>query len=309
MHIPKIFSNLFKDQFTAGSLFSGVGGFDLGFELAGMSIKWQVENDPYCQKILAKHWPRVARYGDIHNVGKRNLEPVNLIFGGFPCQPYSHAGKRRGTEDNRHLWPEMLRVITELQPTWIVGENVPGIIPLFLDQALFDLENQGYKTEQVVLPACAFNAPHRRDRLFIMAYSKHNTDSRPADRFSGKENSKAERIGEAYNPTRESSRTGSIRISGKGYENVAYAKRGNRGSRFSWWERSMGNAKRKNRFYPRGSSNGGRQWWEVEPGMGRMVDELPSRLDRLRTLGNAVVPQVAQHIGEIILQANEEMFK
>ncbi len=151
-----------------GSLFAGIGGFDLGLERAGMECAWQVEIDEYCTKVLTKHWPNVPKYGDIRDVGK-DLETVDLICGGFPCQPFSVAGKRKGTADDRHLWPEMLRVISELKPTWVLGENVPGIINIFLDQALSDLEAEGYSTEAYVLPACAFDAPHRRDRLFIVA--------------------------------------------------------------------------------------------------------------------------------------------
>lgn len=101
---------------TFGSLFSGIGGFDLGLERAGMVCKWQVENNEFCQKVLTKHWPNVSRFGDIKNVTKEQLEPVDLICGGFPCQPFSQAGKQRGKADDRYLWPEMLRVIRELKP-------------------------------------------------------------------------------------------------------------------------------------------------------------------------------------------------
>ena len=153
-----------------GSLFAGIGGLDLGLERAGMECAWQVEIDDFCQRVLTKHWPDVPKYKDVRDVGKENLEAVDLIAGGFPCQPFSVAGKQRGEKDDRHLWPEMLRVITELKPTWVLGENVPGIIPIFLDEAISDLEDQGYTCETFVLPAVAFDAPHRRDRLFILAY-------------------------------------------------------------------------------------------------------------------------------------------
>src|SRR3990172_13197899 len=105
-----------RETLTVGSLFAGIGGFDLGLERAGFQIKWQVEKDEWCKKILEKHWPGVRRYKDIHEVGAHNLEAVDLICGGFPCQPFSIAGKRKGEEDDRHLWPEMLRVISELKP-------------------------------------------------------------------------------------------------------------------------------------------------------------------------------------------------
>ncbi len=157
---------------TVGDLFSGIGGFSYGLELAGgFETKWFVENDPFCNKILAKHWPNVKRYGDIKDVGKANLEPVDLICGGFPCQPFSVAGKRKGKEDDRFLWPEMLRVISELRPRWVIGENVPGIVGVVLDQVLSEMESIGYEVQPLIIPACAVNAPHRRSRVWIIAHN------------------------------------------------------------------------------------------------------------------------------------------
>ena len=152
---------------TVGSLFAGIGGFDLGLERAGFEIKWQVEIDPFCNKILAKHWPNVKRYGDIKNVTK--LEPVDLICGGFPCQPFSCAGKQRGKEDDRYLWPEMFRVIQETKPTWVIGENVTGFINLGLDDCISDLERAGYAVQPFIIPACAVGAPHRRATIMSRA--------------------------------------------------------------------------------------------------------------------------------------------
>ena len=157
-----------------GSLFAGIGGLDLGLERAGMECAWQVEIDEFCQKVLTKHWPHVPKFGDIRDVGRKNLEKVDLIAGGFPCQPYSNAGKQKGTADDRHLWPEMFRVIQELRPTWVLGENVPGIIKIFLDQAIADLEGEGYTCEPFVLPAVGFDADHQRHRLFVIAYDESN---------------------------------------------------------------------------------------------------------------------------------------
>ena len=154
---------------TVGSLFSGIGGFDLGLERAGMVIKWQVEIDDFCNKVLEKHWPNVNRYRDIKELRGDELEPVDLICGGFPCQPFSAAGKRRSKEDDRYLWPEMLRVIRAVRPNWIIGENVAGIVSLALDDVLSDLENEGYACQSFIIPACAVNAPHRRDRVWIIA--------------------------------------------------------------------------------------------------------------------------------------------
>jgi len=190
---------------TFGSLFSGIGGFDLGLERAGMVCKWQCEIDPFCTKVLTKHWPDVPKYGDIKELRGDELEPVDLICGGFPCQPFSTAGQRQGTEDDRYLWPEMLRVITELQPPWVIGENVAGIVSMalehlpaqvesrtlsgntdydiysavlsrqeimLLDRVCQDLEAQNYEVQPILIPACSLNANHLRYRVWIIANSE-----------------------------------------------------------------------------------------------------------------------------------------
>lgn len=154
-----------------GSLFAGIGGFDLGLERAGMEVRWQVENNSWCQRVLAKHWPNVTRYGDIKQVDWHTIEPVDLVCGGFPCQPFSLAGKRRGTEDDRYLWPEVVRCLDAVRPTWFLGENVPGIIKVALDQVCADLEALGYTVQPVCIPACAVDAPHQRQRVWILAHA------------------------------------------------------------------------------------------------------------------------------------------
>ena len=269
-----------------GSLFSGIGGIDLGLERAGMTCAWQVEKDKFCTKVLTKHWPDIPKYGDIRNVGKENLRTVDLIAGGFPCQPFSNAGKRRGTEDDRHLWPEMLRVIQELKPTWVLGENVPGIIPLFIDQAIDDLEAEGYTCETFVLPAAAFDAPHKRDRVFVISHTK-KTRLEICKGISGnaeKEFSPVERGHSKFLSDANSNQPGETnrangRMDGKQQQET--------GAEYSWCELS------------------------VEPTIHRVDDGVPGRLDRLRklrikALGNAVVPQVAEHIGHIIMKADEQ---
>jgi len=157
-----------------GGLFSGIGGFELGLTWAGMEIAWMVEINEFCQKVLKKHWPTVPIYGDIKSVTKEELGSVDLICGGFPCQPFSQAGKQRGKDDDRYLWPEMLRVIRELKPRWIIGENVAGFINMELENAFADLEGEGYKVEAFVLPAYSVGAPHQRDRIWIVAYPYQN---------------------------------------------------------------------------------------------------------------------------------------
>ena len=160
-----------------GSLFSGIGGFDLAAEWMGWENVFHCEWNPFGQKVLKHYWPKAKSYGDITTTDFTiHRGEVDIITGGFPCQPYSQAGKRKGKADDRHLWPEMLRAIREVQPRWIVGENVSGLLNwsrgLVLDEIKADLEAAGFEViPPLVLPACAVNAPHRRDRVWIVAYS------------------------------------------------------------------------------------------------------------------------------------------
>jgi len=153
-------------------LFSGIGGFALAARWNGYRTVGFCDCEPYAQAVLKKHWPDVPCYKDIREVRGDLYAGVTLLTGGFPCQPFSVAGKQRGKTDDRYLWPEMLRVIREARPAWIVGENVAGIVNLALDRIHSDLEAQDYEVESFIIPACAVNAPHRRDRVWIVANSK-----------------------------------------------------------------------------------------------------------------------------------------
>ncbi|MFT3686385.1 MAG: DNA cytosine methyltransferase [Phycisphaerales bacterium] len=157
-------------------LFSGIGGFSLGLECAGFQTAAFCEIDPFCRSVLARHWPATPIYHDIHQLTARRLHHdrithIDLICGGYPCQPFSVAGKQRGENDPRHLWPQMHRLIREFRPRWVVCENVRGHVELGLDTVLDDLESLGYTAWPFVVPACAVGAPHRRDRLWVVAHT------------------------------------------------------------------------------------------------------------------------------------------
>lgn len=174
---------------THASLFSGIGGFDLAAEWAGWTNMFNCEIDGFCRKVLKYHFPNAQQYADIRTTDFTVWRGrIDVLTGGFPCQPFSLAGKRRGTEDDRYLCPEMLRAIREIRPEWVVGENVYGFVNwskgLVFEQVCADLENEGYAVQPFILPACAVDAPHRRDRVWIVA---HRDDA-------GSENSREERF-------------------------------------------------------------------------------------------------------------------
>ena len=150
-------------------LFSGIGGFALAAKWNGYRTVGFCDNEPYAQAVFKKHWPDVPCHKDIREVRGELYAGVTLLTGGFPCQPFSDVGRKRGQADDRYLWPEMFRVICGARPTWVLGENVAGIKNMALDQALSDLEGKDYQVQSFVIPACAVNAPHRRDRVWICA--------------------------------------------------------------------------------------------------------------------------------------------
>jgi len=168
---------------THGSLFSGIGGFDLVAELAGWTNVFNCEIDPFCQKVLNYHFPNSIQHADIKQTDFTGYNgTIDVISGGFPCQPFSLAGRRKGTNDERYLWGEMLRAIREIQPRWVVAENVFGIINwsegMVFEQVCLDLETQGYQVQPFVLPACGVNAPHRRYRVWFVATKNSDTNGR-----------------------------------------------------------------------------------------------------------------------------------
>ena len=168
-----------KNVLTHASLFSGIGGFDLAAHAMGWANVLHCEINPFCRKLLTYYWPEATSYHDITQTDFTiHRGEIDILTGGFPCQPFSLAGKRKGTADSRHLWPQMLRAIKEIQPRWVVGENVRGIVNwsggLVFEQVQADLETEGYEIFPFLLPACAVNAPHRRDRIWFVAYRYGN---------------------------------------------------------------------------------------------------------------------------------------
>jgi len=276
-------------------LFSGIGGFSLGLERAGMETVAFCEIDPFCQKVLAKHWPDVPIFDDIKTLKGVQLESIDVICGGYPCQPFSQAGKRLGKEDHRHLWPEYLRLIRELRPRWIIGENVAGHISMGLDKVLSDLEGEGYAWGAFVIPAVAVDAKHRRDRVWIVA-NAIGTGSGRAQTRSNNRNAEAKR--ESLSKINRQAYTGHFRTSG---ETMADSKGKPERSRLCESEQK---GKRRGRpAYSRGE-----EWkpWSTEPAVGRVANGVPSRVDRLKCLGNAVVPQIVEVIGRAVLEIEND---
>jgi DNA (cytosine-5)-methyltransferase 1 len=369
-------------------LFSGIGGFSLGLEATGGFETVQfVENEPWCQKILAKNFPGVPIAGDIREY---DGQKADIVVGGFPCQPFSVAGKRKGTRDDRHLWPEMLRVIKACKPRWVIGENVRNLTSIqdgmVFEQVCTDLENENYEVQPFVIPASAVNAPHQRYRVWIVAHSDSirnqsnlretsrkgqnektsNTESssrsnggsalsgssrdekqstnvansksnqevselRTTESEHDKRNSRMESTSSSNGQSvRESSKDVANSESSKSRKQTKWEKgkdsqRGSNDSRGFERERpkdvadskiSERDALQTNREYGettpqevfRDRSGIQRQtsWWSSEPRVGRVAYGVSDKVDRLKGLGNAIVPQIAYQIGLAILQAEDE---
>jgi len=227
---------------TFGSLFSGIGGIDLGLERAGMQCRWQSEIDPYASRVLAKHWPDIPNLGDVTKIDWRNVERTDVVAGGYPCQPFSVAGRRQGANDPRHLWPYFRNAICVLRPRYALLENVPGHLSLGFGHVLADLAKLGYDCRWDCIPAASIGAPHRRNRLFAIATDTNQPRSQRRPRTT-----------------------------------------------FQAWPNPKRHVRQGN-------------WWSTEPNVGRMANGIPARVDRLRGLGNAVVPQVAEHVARMIIQ-------
>ncbi len=276
-------------------LFSGIGGFSLGLEWAGMSTVAFCERDPYCTTILNKHWPDTPVHNDVRNLdGKDYADSIDLVAGGFPCQPFSVAGNRRGSDDDRHLWPEMLRIIQEAKPRWVIGENVSGFINMALDDVSLDLESEGYEVRPFVLPACAVDAHHRRDRVFIVAYRDPTLAHSHGEGQLQQEGLECE--------VRRWSGDSGEQVSDVAYTNGEGLQRRTLGGDIAGEGETA--IEQSSRF---GDLRRGREW-PVEPPLPRMAHGVPNRVDRVKALGNAVVPQLIQAIGELVLAADKEIY-
>jgi len=275
-------------------LFSGIGGFALAARWNGYRTLGFCDNEPYAQAVLKKHWPDVPCHKDIREVRGELYAGVTLLTGGFPCQPFSVAGKQGGKNDDRYLWPEMLRVIREARPTWIIGENVAGIVNMALDQVHTDLEAEGYEVESIIIPACAVDAPHRRNRVWIVGHSK--LDGLTTTKTGGGLFDQSEEQGRKIEE-RESSRTSCAS------SDVADAvsQRGCSGNSEGGYAEDVGQSSRHSRDNSRGMAA-----WPPEPNLGRVAHGIPNRVAKLRGLGNAIVPQVASEIIRCINQVMED---
>lgn len=380
------------------SLFAGIGGFDLGLERAGMNVVAQCERDPWCQKVLSKHWPNVPIYDDVTTLTAEKLqndgiESIDLICGGFPCQPFSVAGNRNGTEDDRHLWPEMLRIIEETRPTWVIGENVAGIISMeqfavlskmegqanrvpgayddfeavylrkadmLLNGIIEDLEKIGYSVQSFVIPAVAVDAKHRRDRIWIVAHSRrallkgckvsqnHGKKNKTGNADKSQRpscppipdvaNSQSRNDGQCH--TQQDQRQKQQSGIGSSQNAISHTKQqplrnttgeemepqkserpliGLHGGNRNVADTSCkGLPESARRLFTRiqkqieaiegrpiaGRTTAERREWPAEPSMGRVANGVPRRVDRLRGLGNAVVPQIPELIGRMIMEVS-----
>ena len=335
---------------------SGIGGFSLGFEWAELSKPVLFcDIEPWSRQILAKHWPDVPIAEDVKELANdpdRNVPDCDILTAGYPCQPFSQAGKRRGTEDDRHIWPFIFTIIKGKRPSFCVFENVYGHVTLGLDQVLSDLESEAYATRPFVVPACATDAPHRRDRLWIICRNVADTDN---PRQSSSQGNREDSRNEEGNNTRWSGANVADAISARGETWASDTVGDGDGSRSNKkqpkssgskadvadaasarlqraeWSEHEGNrdrlttsskdvpnaysklgktqhqrsvlGKQNTKGSARGHSNEGLQgnWqWKPEPPVGRVAHGIPRRVDRLRGLGNAIVPQIAMRIGQTI---------
>ena len=303
---------------TVGSLFSGIGGIDLGLERAGMNVIWQSEIDPFACKVLKKHWPEVPNYGDIKEIKWHEIERPDVICGGYPCQPFSTAGKRRGNQDPRHLWPWVRYAISQLRPRYAIMENVRGHLSMGGTDVLGDLASIGYDAEWRVVSAASVGANHRRDRIIIVAYPSRLGQPLSSERqqsivpqFASDGNTG--RISDVADTNDAGGRTSRSRVDGdwqtqkQEWDDKPFSWFSGHGAEMADTNRGRGkecvfNDECIHELAHHGWSIAAN--WETEPDVGRVANGISDRVDRLRGLGNAVVPQVAETIGRLVMEAS-----
>lgn len=311
-------------------LFSGIGGFSLGLERAGMTTVAFCEIGTFPQQVLKKNFPGVPIYDDVRTITAERLRAdgiteIDLVCGGFPCQPFSVAGKQRGKDDDRHLWPEMFRIVQEFKPTWVIGENVAGFVSMALCEVSADLESIGYEVQPFIIPACAVNAPHRRDRIWIVGYSKHNgllaaekrrialetgDDNTEGKSTTGKlEGTDRPECGQNVANSTDRKNDGRKR---RGLEDQEQSGESINSASFSGCENdgdTNGTGREKLHVAAVAARQGqragelvatGPDWSTISPFCG-VADGIPRRMDRLKALGNSVVPQIPEILGRVIL--------
>ena len=305
------------ESLTHFSLCSGIGGLDLAAEWAGFKTVAQCEIDEYASKVLAKNFKGVPNLHDIRTVTNERLaecdidgKDITVISAGFPCQPYSLAGKGRGDRDIRDLWGEVARVLGEVQPPWFVGENTPGLFARqnqrYFRRVLDDLTALGYSVGWGIWGACDVGAPHRRDRVFLLGWNADNLhDEKERSIQRGKNAESSGDIGNIPDDygMRKLQSKGSIEKIGRRFGDICEDvsdTHGNTARRLPCGEAEAQSVFGIGRRYA------GAEWWKVEPDVGRVVARIPSRVDRLRCLGNAVVPQQAYPIFKAIADFYKE---
>ena len=308
-------------------LFSGIGGFSYGLDQVGFKTVAFCEMDQYCKLVLQKHWKGVKIYNDVKELkGEEIIKEhgtIDIVVGGFPCQPFSIAGARKGTDDNRHLWPEMFRIIKELKPRWVIGENVRGIVSIqngmVFENVCTDLEGEGYEVRAFNIPAAGVGAPHKRERVWIVANSRRTL--RQGSELEG-ENANEGGQENAYQHQRSSgtpehnvadTNTGLSEQSNQEVQargNTLNSSSGDVADTNSQRQQEQcgtESVQEEGNESQRSSSQARHTGWESEPDVGRVAHGLSGRVHRLKALGNSIVPKIAEEIGRAIAIAEKKV--
>ena len=282
-------------------LFSGLGGFSLGLEATGgFETVAFCDIEKFSRKVLKKHWPNVKQYKDIkeltyEQIKEDTLAPIDIVTGGYPCQPFSIAGSQRGEKDKRHLWPDMFRIVKECKPTWVIGENVSGHIKLGLDTVLQDLESEGYSVRAFSISASSIGANHQRERVWIIAHSNLENTRQHGRRIESTWDT--ESLGSRTSEETEWS-SDSNKINGSSEGASLMGESSDTNSQGLQGRRSEQQLRKDETERPTSWDS----WWESEPSVGRVANGVPHRVDRLKGLGNSLVPAIPFIIGQSILE-------